>query len=417
MDSTQLDFLRKWKPEQEICFRKAVERIPSTTYATFGLYRYPAKFIPQVIAYILENYEHSGRSLIDPFAGCGTAGLVARLYGYDYELWDLNPMLEILHQISLAEPVDMDSDEIIRQITICHEKFIPQWSNISYWYQPEVLPFLYQVWGFYHSLQQPPVKRILLVPFLKVSRLFSYDDPQRQKLSRSPRSFQRVHDLLQGDWKAKFFTIVNSEIGTLLRKLREYQSLNPDNTVRPVIRGGVDAISESAQNNAKWGFLITSPPYLQAQEYIRRSKMDLFWLGYLENQVKELQSKELPYRDVEPIPIHSEAYQQCRKTISELHMLKMFDRYFYSVLGALTRLSENVLSRLFLFVGSATVRGNPVPIDRIFAEHFVSLGWNHEMTLVDSIVSRVMFRSQTNPATGLNDSRIPTERLVILERR
>ena len=42
--------------EQAVIFRELMPEIPSTTYATFGLYRYPAKFIPHVIAYALTTY-------------------------------------------------------------------------------------------------------------------------------------------------------------------------------------------------------------------------------------------------------------------------------------------------------------------------------------------------------------------------
>ena len=31
-----------------ILFRNAVSEIPSTTYGTFAIYKYPAKFIPQI---------------------------------------------------------------------------------------------------------------------------------------------------------------------------------------------------------------------------------------------------------------------------------------------------------------------------------------------------------------------------------
>ena len=80
---------------EKISFRKTIE-FPSTTYATFGLYRYPAKFIPHVIAYTLKNYATPGMKVFDPFAGYGTVGVVSRIYGHDYEMWDLNPMLKVL---------------------------------------------------------------------------------------------------------------------------------------------------------------------------------------------------------------------------------------------------------------------------------------------------------------------------------
>ena len=163
--------------------------------------------------------------------------------------------------------------------------------------------------------------------------------------------------------------------------------------------------------------LITSPPYLQSHEYIRQAKMDLFWLGYFEDEIKKLSKLEIPYRETGPEPINSETFFEWRDRIEEPHLRRVFERYFWGVLGALTRLQEKVSSYLFLFVGLASMMGNPVPIDQIFAEHFVSLGWIHEQTLVDDIVARRMFAYRVNPATGLKDQRAPTENLVILRRK
>jgi hypothetical protein len=44
------------------------------------------------------------------------------------------------------------------------------------------------------------------------------------------------------------------------------------------------------------------------------------------------------------------------------------------------------------------------------------LGWKHEITFVDRILSRVMFESKINPASGMEDSRIKTEHLVVLKK-
>ena len=42
-----------------------------------------------------------------------------------------------------------------------------------------------EAWGFYHSLQDENLRRVLLIPLMKQPD-FSYDDEKRQKLSRSP---------------------------------------------------------------------------------------------------------------------------------------------------------------------------------------------------------------------------------------
>jgi hypothetical protein len=97
-------------------------------------------------------------------------------------------------------------------------------------------------------------------------------------------------------------------------------------------------------------------------------------------------------------------------------MLKVYERYFHGILGSLTKLQENIKERLLLFVGSATLRGKSIPIDRIFIQHLKSLGWKHEITLIDTIVSRQMFFYEKNPATGVDDNRMLKEHLVVLSR-
>jgi hypothetical protein len=404
----------------KVCFRDLVPEIPSTTFGSFGLYRYPAKFIPQVVAYVLNTYKKPDITILDPFAGCGTVGLVSRMYGFNYELWDLNPMLEILHRIAIMKPPkNIDVEELVSKITSYRKQFIPSWSKLSYWFPEEVLSYLANAWGFYHQLEDKEIQQLILIPLLKTTRLFSYNDEQRQKLSQSPIARKRVNTLLKGNWKFTFSQVILREIETAIRKLNEYQMLLfGQDMPQSVIRAGVDAIDFTRRNNIKnkWDFLITSPPYLQAQEYIRNSKLDLFWLGYSEDIIKQLSQNELPYRDVNSIPIYSHSYFRYRGVIKELHLKKMYDRYFNGVLGVLTSLASGVSQYLFLFVGPASVRSIRIPIDRIFIEHFTNLGWLHEATLVDLIPSRVMFRSSKNPATGLKDDRIRTECLVILRK-
>ncbi len=400
-------------PRKQITFRDEITDIPSTTYGTFGLYGYPAKFIPQVIAYVLDEYADPGMTVFDPFAGYGTTGVVSGVYGHDYELWDLNPLLETLHKVATMKQPKQDVDNLLAEMKRCNHEFIPDWSNFSYWFPEEFLPFLSKVWGFYHSLTDEEAKSLLTIPLLKITRIFSYDDIQRQKLSKSPKSKKRVSRLLEDNWQNIFYRKVEEEVRAIIKGVAEHHALSPK-PVESTIKGGVDTLTMDLSQ--EMDILITSPPYLQAQEYIRHAKMDLFWLGYPESLIRELSKKEIPYRDVEPCEIKSGIYHKIREQIKEEHLLKIFDVYFWGVLGALTRLQEKISSYLFLFVGPATLRGRPVPIDDICLQHFTSLGWTHEITLVDTIVARRMFFYNNNPATGLKDKRMRTESLVVLKR-
>ncbi len=397
---------------EKIMFRDAV-KFPSTTYATFGLYRYPAKFIPQVIAYTLEKYAKNKMKTFDPFAGYGTMGVVSRIYGYDYEMWDLNPLIETLHQIAIMKPLDVKTDDIISGISASRDDFMPDWSRMQNWFPQEFLPFLHKVWGYYHNLSDKQLKLLLTIPLLKTTRYFSYDDMQRQKLSKSKKSEKRVEKILSSDWQNKFYNMLKNDIERVSNGINEYQTLSPKPT-KTIVRGGIDSMKEKLKE--KKDILITSPPYLQSQEYMRQAKIDLFWMGFKEEKVKQLSKMEIPYCDVEPCKIYSKTFKELERQMKEEHIRMMFDKYFWGTLGAFTRLQEKVSSYLCLFVGHTSTRGKTIPIDKIFVEHLTNFGWRHETTLMDTIVSRRLFSYKTNPATGINDKRTPVENLVVLKK-
>lgn len=395
-----------------ILFRNTIPEIPSTTYGTFAIYKYPAKFIPQVIAYVLKKYGKPGMKIFDPFAGYGTVGVVSKVYGYDYELWDLNPMINLIHDTATMGKPKINISELMKQIKNSKEEFTPKWSNLTYWFPKDFISILSRTWGFAHSLANE-TKYVLLIPLINTTRYFSYGDEKVHKLYKSKYSIKKIEELLKKNWESQFYNMLEKEICKLLKKVWEYNRLNPKQ-VEYRIRSGIDTLETKLEDDVN--ILITSPPYLQAQEYIRSTKLELFWLGYEESYIKELSKKEIPYRAVSKIKIHSEKYYEFKDKIKEEHLRTLYDRYFHDILNAFATLGENVKDYMCIFVGPAKIRTISIPIDDIVIEHLKEFGWKHEVTFIDKIVSRVMFESNINPASGEEDSRIKTEHLVVLKR-
>lgn len=396
-----------------ISFRKEIE-FPSTTYATFGLYQYPAKFIPNIPAYICDSFLEKGNSIIDPFAGYGTTGVVSRLYGINYEMWDLSPLLKYIHDTTLLLPKKKEKVvNAIDEMKKSEEEFIPDWPNFDYWYNKEFHTFLYKIWGYYHNIDDNYVKTLLTLPLLKITRLFSYDDPVRQKLSKSRKSEERVSSILNKKWKKYFFDNLRKKVDDVYLGIEEYQGLNPTE-VSYDIKVGVDTLNTKLEEEKN--ALITSPPYLQAQEYIRYAKNDLFWLGHKKKEINKYSKLEIPYADVPKYEILSDHFSERRKKIEQESSIILYDKYFWGVLGALDKLSEKITDYLFLFVGRSSLRGEPVEIDTIFSEHLQNKGWVHSATLVDKIQSRRLFNYEKNPATNIEDARTGNEFLLVLER-
>lgn len=131
-----------------------------------------------------------------------------------------------------------------------------------------------------------------------------------------------MENLLTGNWREQAMSMLQSEIKAVLAKQAEYQSLMIDHgRISATIRAGIDTIQTASELKDSvgylWDFLITSRPCLQAQEYIRASKMDLFWMGYGDEEIRSLSKKELPYHEVKPVPIHSNTFASYRQQLSE----------------------------------------------------------------------------------------------------
>jgi hypothetical protein len=144
--------------------------------------------------------------------------------------------------------------------------------------------------------------------------------------------------------------------------------------------------------------------------------MELHWLGYADAEIRRLKSKEIPYNTPPNVSVNSSTYKRYRelvRKIGDTKLLQIYDAYFKSMAHFLNKVDAKVIG---LFVGPVKVKTMRVPLDEIFKEHLVSLGWSHEVTLIDTIVSRRLAKVEINPATGLEDERTPTEHLLVMER-
>jgi len=413
---------------REVLFRRLIP-LKSTTYATHGLYMYPAKFIPQVVRYAIEKYTREGDWVFDPFAGYGTVAIEASLTNRNAILWDLNPITEVLTLASLYK-WDITSRDFELDWNY-NNPFIPKWENIHYWYPREIYEVLSRCWGYWHneifskakSAKEIQKACLVAIALFKVSRYFSYSDEKIAKLYKSKQAVEKINNLLSRDWKLKMIKMYWENVSDILEKINEYRSYNPKNVeilIRTSKKEGnnfiiFDAINEKINKDVR--LLITSPPYLQAQEYIRSFKLELAWLGFTGSELSSLINHEIPYNNPPKVEIKSKLFYELREEIKKLNhskLLELYDSYFYSLIKFLNNNYEK-FDTVAIFVGPVKIRNIRIPIDSILQEHLENLGFKHVETLIDKIVSRRLFKVEVNPATGIIDERTPTEHLLIMK--
>ncbi len=400
-----------------VSFRSLVPEIIDTGYLTHAIVSYPAKFIPQVVRYAINTYTEKDDWIIDPFAGSGTVGVEAVLSKRNAVLYDLNLLLnhimplklyhaeELLDKEHLCELLDGMQDNIRHQ-------FMPAWSNVAYWYAPAILNHLSQLWGFVHGIKDSVYSEIIKVGLLKASKRFSYTEHRTPKLARSKRKLAAIEEILKENWQEQLIEMVYSHAMKTLEKLNEFMLHTKPQQNWVEFYGGVDSSNVTIRRECN--ALLTSPPYLQAQEYIRSTKMELFWLGHTEEKIKELSRLEIPYRKPDSI-IHTETLDRVRDSLTRKDLTNRLDSYFCHTINAI----ENSMNRLrqnanaCIFVGNPRIDGITVEIWRILTEYFSDRGYVFEKIYEDRIKTRQLFGLRKNK----NPEGMKSEYLLILKKR
>lgn len=393
--------------KEMISFRDKYPQL-TTTYASHGMYYYPARFIPQVVRYFIDNYTKEKEWIIDPFAGSGTVGVEALLTNRNAICLDLNPVIEPLLEAKTYIPKRQPDISIYFNLDNA-PIYKPKWSKIEEWYPPEFLEILEKLWGIFYENPHPLVR----IALFKTSRKFSLADDQVPKIFRSKKKRKQIEELLKkGNYERTILDFFEKSFRAVYKSSVEFKTRYKGGEC--IAKGGIDIVNYELDRDVN--HLLTSPPYGMAHEYIRSFKLELAWLGKDDNEIRELTKLEIPYRNngiLEKFEIHSKTYEEYHKLIEEKKpkLVKVYEIYFKSVLKVFETLGKNVTDYMGIFVGNATFSGIMPHYDIIFTEHLEEHGFEHVKTYVDIIKARKLFKNRKNASPN----GIETESLVILK--
>ncbi|MFW9902914.1 MAG: DNA methyltransferase [Candidatus Thorarchaeota archaeon] len=450
--------------------QKLGNKIPPKNYLTHNLYSYPAKFIPHVPYYVISKYMNNNNGIVlDPFAGSSSTAIEALHQGQNIICIDINPLTNFLTKVKtqrisfnldqqaplkldvfLEANPDMSEDEskdiihlrkIIKQMSKSDEYFIPRWKNIDHWYPMEFKHTLAQIWGFIYSIEDKypeEFMNLIKLTALYISRFLSYAARDVPKLFRSKRRIKQVEEL-----RKKVRTNPNIPYETFHRMLIKYynqmiqltkvlikKNITPDyeekissNTIRSVeankrkivCLGGTDVLSLDFSLDYEFiDLIITSPPYIYAQEYIRSTKLDLYWLDLVDDiRVRELTKRELGTKIDTDIAVIKTKLQNIDSFSSIMDILEKCEKekdgkctkyalqtytYFYNMYEIIEKMIRYLKERgvFGLFVGNPTVLGFQIPCHKIFFEIFQDLGLTIKEFGYDEIVSPRLLKGRQN---------------------
>jgi DNA modification methylase len=261
------------KPKDAWSFRNAARG--EMNAHTHGYHRYPAKFIPQLVQQFIKNYAPKGDEIIcDPFGGCGTTLVEAKISGRRSIGFDINPVAKLITQTKVTPISPKLLEKYRAEFLVNYKKArgttIKHHDRISYWFDGRTVRSLDQIYLGIRGIKNANVRRFFLCAFshnLKnCSRwLMKGIKPQidPDKLIPKPLdSFLRHLDSMirkNQDFYTELKTSERLEVPASMYRRDSTQPL-------PLADNSVDLI-------------ITSPPYVTSYEYADLHQLSLLWFG------------------------------------------------------------------------------------------------------------------------------------------
>jgi len=142
--------------------------------------------------------------------------------------------------------------------------------------------------------------------------------------------------------------------------------------------------------------------------------LDLFWLGFSEQQIRDISKLEIPYRKAER-EIETQTLNKVRNQLNSEKLTKILNSYFDHTIASLEnnmKLLKNG-GKACVFIGNPKIDGIEIETWKIFTEYFENNGFKFEIVFDDEIKTRQLFGSRNNK----NPDGMKSEFLLILTKK
>lgn len=404
---------------------------------THLMHRYPAKMFPYIPIFFLSSEEFASEkeTVLDVFAGTGTVLLESIVHPYlkrNALGVEINPLGRL---ISKVKTTPIDADELLDETTQLFQRIeefngdiqIPDFPNRDVWFAEKAQHELAKIIACIQKVEKVDIRDFFLVCFSSIIRDVSMADPKipppvllrPDKFQSSPIRMREVITMLQ---KKKNPSPVEDFTVKVAKNIERLQTINTIDKLRDgkikcdiiwddarnlrrarlVGSGMLEKSTSKALRKCSVGLVITSPPYICAQKYLRTTKLELFWLDMVHpDEVAELDRSfigtERVYKheyDSLKLTGYKIADQLLQKIYTRnrerAYLVYKFLKEMEEVIGEIHRVLK-VGGRCVLVIGDNTVSGIKVETHSLIARMAVEGGlFSIEMILRDKIRSRGM---------------------------
>lgn len=259
--------------------------IPSVDYHSHCIHPYTAKLIPHIPHHFIKKYTRKHELIFDPFCGSGTTLLEAKLWDRNAVGIDINPLAVLISKVK-TKPLNMNELRsaillVKKSVKNRRGRIMVKFPNIDYWFCRKAQNDLSRIKFGVENLKgkfNSGIYGFLLVCFSSTIRKSSYADPRIAKIYKSKRVIKKI----KAGWMPTPIRYFEEALDRNFERLKSFSGyLTSNNNCVKVFQGDARESSSILKRHRikKVDFIITSPPYINAQDYFRSYKLELWWLG------------------------------------------------------------------------------------------------------------------------------------------
>jgi len=371
---------------------------------THCYHRYPAKFIPQLVEALIQEYiTYEKVHINDPFMGSGTTVVTGISKGFKASGTDINGIAYLMTKVKSTpiEPnyLDKKINQILLRISFLDNKgiiftddiipLIPERhiERIDYWFDEENKVKLGKILRVIHEEDDEVIRDFLLIAFSHILKncsiwLQGSTKPTRdfKKNPAKPCKAFRTHLGKMQRGNEEFYRVIPQKIK---ENLKEYLNIKAQDAKRqPVSDNSIDLI-------------VSSSPYVTSYEYADLHQLSTIWLDFADNLTaykkefigsayKNFNNRELKSTIAQEIV--DKMRQKSKKMAREIEaffidMQEVFDESYRILKKG---------GRCCYVIGDTMLKGVEILNAEVFAESLQHSGFNLDRTIKREIPLKIL---------------------------
>lgn len=364
-------------------------KIVSSTNRLFN--KYPTRYISAVPRFAILKYSNPGDIVLDPFCGSGTTAIEAMLQGRNALSIDIDPFARLLIKVkttrydaadiafldNVVETIRKESDNVPAAPLA-----LPDLQNIDKWFTLDAqrnLSFLKHCINTYAASNEK-IRDFLLVTFAAIIRKASNADdvsPKPYVSTKYPKTPENAISL--------FFKMLDMYRAAIIEFSADVSTHSCTSVILP---------SNDARSVGNEGFVdlaVTSPPYINAYDYVRSLRFEDVWLDLASESTLRQNRKSYVGSEVSTAlndtHIYAQQSAQLVEIINEIAKVdvrrsKIVSAYFEDMARNMLSVRDALKSggRYVIVVGDSVIRNQPIPTAKILTDIAAQNGYEYELS-------------------------------------